>query len=173
VWLKDERPRGDCPTHEVILRTIHDIKRVGAGGKPCFEPWNTLGVSDPEPDSIRILTGGNSSSPSPSNGGSSSSGGGCYVATAVYGDYDCPEVWTLRRYRDYTLAKNMLGRAFIRSYYFISPMLVKCFGETRWFKNFWKSKLDRMVAKLHRKGVEDTPYTDLPSHSKLRGNHRN
>ena len=30
--------------------------------------------------------------------------GGCYVATAVYGSYDCPEVWTLRRYRDYTLA---------------------------------------------------------------------
>ena len=28
---------------------------------------------------------------------------GCYVATAVYGSYDCPEVWTLRRYRDDTL----------------------------------------------------------------------
>ena len=26
--------------------------------------------------------------------------GGCYVATAVYGSYDCPQVWTLRRVRD-------------------------------------------------------------------------
>ena len=28
---------------------------------------------------------------------SNSNSGGCYVATAVYGSYDCPEVWTLRR----------------------------------------------------------------------------
>ena len=25
---------------------------------------------------------------------------GCYVATCVYGSYDCPEVWVLRRFRD-------------------------------------------------------------------------
>ena len=31
---------------------------------------------------------------------------GCYIATAVYGSYDCPQVWTLRRYRDYTLAET-------------------------------------------------------------------
>ena len=37
------------------------------------------------------------SSGSSSTSGSSSSGRGCYVATAVYGSYDCPEVWTLRR----------------------------------------------------------------------------
>ena len=29
---------------------------------------------------------------------------GCYVATSVYGSYDCPEVWTLRRFRDEVLA---------------------------------------------------------------------
>ncbi len=28
---------------------------------------------------------------------------GCYIATCVYGSYDCPQVWTLRRFRDYTL----------------------------------------------------------------------
>ena len=25
---------------------------------------------------------------------------GCYIATCVYGSYDCPQVWILRRYRD-------------------------------------------------------------------------
>lgn len=35
---------------------------------------------------------------------------GCYVATCVYGSYDCPQVWTLRRFRDNTLAETMLGR---------------------------------------------------------------
>lgn len=31
---------------------------------------------------------------------------GCYVATCVYGSYDCPEVWTLRRFRDYSSLNN-------------------------------------------------------------------
>ena len=47
------------------------------------------------------------------------SSGGCYVATCVYGSYDCPQVWTLRRYRDYTLVKTWYGRSFIRTYYTI------------------------------------------------------
>ena len=92
---------------------------------------------------------------------STPSNGGCYVATAVYGSYDCPQVWTLRRYRDNTLAKTWYGRAFIKTYYAVSPTLVKWFGDTYWFKNLWKEKLDHMVADLHKKGVESTPYEDL------------
>lgn len=87
-------------------------------------------------------------------------GDGCYVATAVYGSYDCPQVWTLRRYRDNTLAKTWYGRAFIHTYYAVSPTLVKWFGHTDWFKNMWKPRLDRMVANLKAQGVEDTPYQD-------------
>ncbi len=84
----------------------------------------------------------------------------CYVATAVYGSYDCPQVWTLRRYRDYTLAETWYGRAFIHTYYAISPTLVKWFGKTEWFKNMWKPKLDEIVKELNEKGVANTPYTD-------------
>lgn len=91
---------------------------------------------------------------------SSSSSGGCYVATAVYGSYDCPQVWTLRRYRDYTLAETLRGRAFIKAYYAVSPAIVKWFGHTEWFKKMWKGRLDRMVSDLNSKGVEDTPYHD-------------
>ncbi|MBR1763582.1 MAG: zinc ribbon domain-containing protein [Eubacterium sp.] len=87
--------------------------------------------------------------------------GGCYVATAVYGSYDCPQVWTLRRYRDNELAKTWYGRAFIHAYYAISPTIVKWFGETQWFKFMWKGKLDKMVENLQLKGYESTPYDDL------------
>ena len=66
--------------------------------------------------------------------------GGCYVATAVYGSYDCPQVWTLRRYRDCTLSKTWYGRAFIGIYYAVSPTLVKWFGHTDGFKKMWKRK---------------------------------
>lgn len=85
---------------------------------------------------------------------------GCYVATAIYGSYDCPEVWTLRRYRDNQLAKTWHGRLFIHTYYAISPTLVKWFGNTQWFKNMWKPKLDKMVDRLQKGGVENTPYQD-------------
>lgn len=91
---------------------------------------------------------------------SSSNSGGCYIATAVYGSYDCPQVWTLRRYRDYTLAETWYGRTFIRIYYAISPVLVRWVGNTAWFKKMWKHKLDNMVVKLNKRGVSDDPYSD-------------
>ena len=88
------------------------------------------------------------------------SGKACYVATAVYGSYDCPQVWTLRRFRDDTLAKSWYGRSFIGVYYAISPTLVKCFGASKWFQTFWRGKLDKMVAKLQDKGFSSAPYED-------------
>ena len=85
---------------------------------------------------------------------------GCYVATCVYGSYDCPQVWTLRRFRDNTLAETWYGRAFIRTSYAVSPALVRWFGDTKWFRALWKKPLDKMVAALRKKGVEGTPYQD-------------
>lgn len=90
----------------------------------------------------------------------SSTGGGCYVATAVYGSYDCPEVWTLRRYRDYKLASTWYGRTFIRVYYATSPTLVKWFGNTNWFNRIFKSVLDQKIRKLKEIGYESTSYSD-------------
>ena len=86
--------------------------------------------------------------------------GACYIATAVYGSYDCPEVWTLRRYRDSSLSSTAYGRIFIKAYYSISPTLVKMFGNKKWFNRTWKYWLDRMVKKLNNNGIPDTPYND-------------
>lgn len=91
---------------------------------------------------------------------SNNTSGGCYVATAVYGSYDCPQVWTLRRFRDDILAKTWYGRAFIYTYYAISPIIVKKFGHAEWFKKMWHGKLDRMVERLQKNGVKSTPYKD-------------
>lgn len=85
---------------------------------------------------------------------------GCYIATCIYGSYDCPQVWTLRRFRDYTLDETWYGRLFIKCYYVISPTLVKWFGQTKWFRNFWKGRLDKMVSELNDKGVDNTYYHD-------------
>ena len=95
----------------------------------------------------------NSSTPAPSSSG-------CYVATAVYGSYDCPEVWTRRRYRDFTLDETWYGRLFIKFYYATSPTFVKHCGNAKVFKTLGKKMLDKMVANLNRKGFDDTPYID-------------
>ena len=88
------------------------------------------------------------------------SSGGCYIATAVYGSYDCPQVWTLRRYRDNRLRATWLGRVFVKCYYAVSPLMVKLFGRTKWFNSFWRKVLDKKVSKLKSKGFDDTPYRD-------------
>lgn len=54
---------------------------------------------------------------------------GCFVATAVYGDYDHPQVLRLRAFRDTRLKDSSLGRWFIRFYYRFSP--------------FWAKRIDR------------------------------
>jgi len=88
------------------------------------------------------------------------SSSGCYVATAVYGSYDCPEVWTLRRFRDFTLDETWYGRLFIKVYYATSPSFVKYFGNVKLFKLQGKKLLDKWVARLNSKGYESTPYKD-------------
>ena len=90
----------------------------------------------------------------------STSSDGCYVATCVYGSYDCPEVWTLRRFRDQVLGRRVLGRLFIRTYYALSPTLVHLFGNTAWFRAFFRSILDPFVARLRAAGIQSTPYKD-------------
>ena len=82
------------------------------------------------------------------------------MATCVYGSYDCPPVWTLRRFRDNTLSHSWYGRLFVRTYYALSPKIVLLFGENEWFKFICKRPLDRLVSSLNKKGVMDTPYKD-------------
>lgn len=88
------------------------------------------------------------------------SSGGCYVATAVYGSYDCPEVWTLRRFRDNYLQEHILGRLFIRFYYAVSPTIVRWFGSFRAFNKINRTILNKLVASLKLNGYSDKPYND-------------
>ena len=79
----------------------------------------------------------------------STNSGGCYIATCVYGSYDCPQVWILRRYRDNTLLKTWYGKLFVHTYYAVSPTVVKLLGNKKAFHIFWKRKLDRITNKLY------------------------
>ena len=85
---------------------------------------------------------------------------GCYIASAVYGSYDCPEVWILRRYRDGYLKQSIWGRLFIRCYYAISPSIVKVFGKNATFNNLWRRYLSKRIIQLRKQGYSDKEYVD-------------
>ena len=72
---------------------------------------------------------------------------GCYIATAVYGSYDAPEVMTLRRFRD----ESFLGRMFIQIYYTLSPPIAKRLKNAHKINRFVRNILDKWVDKLNFK----------------------
>lgn len=88
--------------------------------------------------------------------------GGCYVATAIYGSYDCPEVWVLRRFRDDALMHRALGRALVRTYYFLSPRVLQVAGPAT--GKACQRPLDALVRNLKDRGYSDGPYSDASYH---------
>lgn len=78
----------------------------------------------------------------------------CYIATMVYGDYDAPEVMTLRNFRDQVLRKYFFGKAFIGFYYLVSPKVVRLTRNMPRVNSIFRKILDRMVYKLRSRGIE-------------------
>ena len=111
----------------------------------CYEEGYDEGYETARRNSRRSSTSGSSSD-------------GCYIATAVYGSYDCPDVWTLRRFRDEVLRASVLGRLFIRGYYAASPGLARHLGSKPLFQKPVKMALDSFVSHLKKAGFRDTPY---------------
>lgn len=155
---------------ERVCRYIYDrLEILGWDGRmEDGEMWQYFSFQYKEADhtsSQREVQNGIAGKPNTSGtlntySNANNSSGGCYVATAVYGSYDCSEVWTLRRYRDYKLARTFRGRIFIKAYYAVSPTIVKWAGDTQWFKKIWRRRLDKMVKVLRDEGFDSTPYED-------------
>ena len=59
---------------------------------------------------------------------------GCFVATAVYGNYDHPVVLDLRYFRDSFLTHKNWGRSFISLYYTHSPNWANIIRRNRVFR---------------------------------------
>ena len=72
----------------------------------------------------------------------------CYIATAVYGSYDAPEVLVLRHFRDETLSKSRRGRLFIKTYYRLSPPVARHLKNMRRLNAIVRRGLDKIVAHL-------------------------
>ncbi len=79
---------------------------------------------------------------------------GCYIATAVYGSYDAPEVLILRKFRDNVLKKSRGGRMFIKIYYTLSPGLAEKLKDYTFINNKVRAILDRMVILIKKRSVD-------------------
>lgn len=75
---------------------------------------------------------------------------GCYIATAVYGDYDAPQVMVLREFRDTVLKKSLPGRVFIKIYYKCSPPIAKQLKYAVRINQMVRVILDRFVANIEK-----------------------
>ena len=151
-------PHGFGITNESVDEAIGDF-RTGLYEREIF------------PGSVRITSGGSvggkakiesSSGPATSDAiaPSAQTKSGCYVATAVYGGYDLPQVRVLRRFRDELLSRSFAGRCFITFYYWMSPWLVDRVGSRRWFTGLARPLLDRITMGLSSAGFPDSPFDD-------------
>ena len=84
-------------------------------------------------------------------GNTSMESGGCYIATAVYGSYDAPEVMILRRFRDEDLLTNWPGRLFVKVYYALSPFVANKLKNAEKLNSVVRNILDTFVQYLLNK----------------------
>ena len=84
-----------------------------------------------------------------------------YMGTCLYGSYNCPEVWVLRRFRDKWLYDSPYHIPLINIYYHFAPKIVNKFETYNWFKVIVKSALDKFIQFLKKRNYDDTPYSDM------------
>lgn len=84
----------------------------------------------------------------------------CHIAPAVYGFSDCPQVWTLHRFRDNILVNRLWGRIvlfLLHVIYVVSLSISRRLDREEQINAFWRRKLDGWVKQLNDCGVKDTP----------------
>jgi len=69
----------------------------------------------------------------------------CFIATACYGTSETKEVETLRQFRDQYLLTNPLGKAFLKSYYTLSPPLAEFISKHPLLKKIGRITLKPLV----------------------------
>ena len=119
----------ELPEPHLILGIVYNLAKDRERAISHFETYFRLVESTPSPSPMdelmtqivrQTLVSLRSEIPQPTEAEQSR----CFVATAVYGNVDHPDVLLLREFRDEVLLPSALGRAFISFYYSTSPFLV-------------------------------------------------
>ena len=128
---------------QVQVPTEHGIQAVVSSDVEDYKPENNTLVEKQAIEPFREVSceGGGMDFGSGIGGG----GGGCFIATAIYGSANHPNVKTLREFRDDVLLKTSWGRALIEFYYRHSPDLACYIGEHDSFRMLTRGLLAPVV----------------------------
>lgn len=121
------------------------------GVDPARWEWFSVLTDDPEPPPDDDDDDGDDDDDDPPTNG----GGGCFVATCAYGDRTHPDVAFLQSWRDLVLVDHRAGRAFIRIYWVVGPVLARLlapFPRGRAVVRWLLGRLVRALAAAYRGG---------------------
>lgn len=109
--------------------------------------WNAFATCDPSYDDLMSAISALKEVPLFQGAGSPQK---CFVATAVYGSPDCPQVVSLRRFRDRRLSATVLGRAFISFYGVAGPIAAQLVENRPVARKLCRMILDPLARSLGR-----------------------
>lgn len=78
----------------------------------------------------------------------------CFVATAVYGDPDAPQVLVLRQFRDRVLLATEEGRDLVRLYYHHGPDWAAWVLDHRWSRRVLRPALDLIASSIESVDID-------------------
>lgn len=116
----------ELPEPHLILGIVHNLAKDRDRAINHFEAYLRLVESTPSPAPTdegmtqivrQTLVSLRRDAPRPTDAERS----GCFIATAVYGNVNHPDVRLLQEFRDGVLLSSVLGRFLVSSYYLISP----------------------------------------------------
>ena len=90
-------------------------------------------------------TGTGTPPPAAPDAGEGGAGGGCFIATACFGTTLAREVMVLSEFRDEYLVKNILGKAFVKTYYRASPSAAEFISDKPLLKSMVRMQLKPWV----------------------------
>lgn len=79
---------------------------------------------------------------------------GCFVATAVYGSYNHPDVIELRRFRDEILHDSMCGSALVSLYYRYGPVFARYLRDRQLLSGWVRKALRLFVNVVLKRGAD-------------------
>lgn len=80
----------------------------------------------------------------------STAGPACFVATAVYGDPQHDDVVYLRSFRDTVLNRYLLGRWFIKLYWYVGPIMARYVVKSRFTRHSVRKFIETLVGGIQR-----------------------
>jgi len=80
---------------------------------------------------------------------------GCFIATAVYGQSNSPEIELLQRFRDKFLMTRLGGRLFVSYYYRLSPPIARLIDRSEFGKELMRRLLLRPILWLIKRVLKN------------------